>query len=94
MNCSESALDNLVELIQEDTQDCLGIVKTIKKDILIPANSEKRVPCRAKTGYIDQTLPVLFYPDENTKIIDWVRVTRNINISEKWDKSCITNNCS
>ena len=67
-NCSESALNNLVEIIQEDTQDCLGIVKTIKRDILIPANSEKSVPCRAKTGYIGQTLPVLFEPDENTKL--------------------------
>ena len=67
-NCSESALNNLVEMIQEDTQDCLGIVKTIKRDILIPANSEQSVPCRAKTGYIGQTLPVLFEPDENTKL--------------------------
>ena len=57
-----------MELIQEDTQDCLGVVKTIKRDILIPANSEKSVPCRAKTGYIEQTLPVLFEPDENTKL--------------------------
>ena len=61
-------MKNLVELIQEDTQDCLGVVKTMKRDILIPANGEKSVPCRAKTGYIEQTLPVLFEPDENTKL--------------------------
>ena len=29
-NCSDIALNNLVELIQEDTQDCLGIVKQSK----------------------------------------------------------------
>ncbi len=67
-NSSENARNNLVQMIQEGTQDCLGIVKTVKRDVLIPANSEKSVPCRAKTGYIGQTLRVLFEPDENTKL--------------------------
>ena len=35
---------------------------------MIPAKSERNVPCRARTGYIDQTLPVLFEPDENTQL--------------------------
>jgi hypothetical protein len=32
---------------------------------LIPAKSERNVPCRERTGYIDQTLPVLFEPERN-----------------------------
>ena len=48
VNCSESSVDNLVELIQEDKSDCLGVVKTAKMDTLIPVNNESSVPCRAK----------------------------------------------
>ena len=60
VNCSGSSVDDLVELIQEDTPDCLGVVKTIKRDLLIPTNSERSVPCGVKTGYIDRTLPGFF----------------------------------
>ena len=30
VNCSEISVDNLAEPIQEDTSDCLGVVKTVK----------------------------------------------------------------
>ena len=80
VNCSESSVDNLVELIQEDTPDCLGAVKTSKRDILIPANSERSVPCRVKTGYIDRTLPVLFEPDESTKL------STGLDLQKRWYK--------
>ena len=57
-------MDNLVELIQGDASDCLGVVKTVKMDTLIPANNESSVPCRVKTGDIDRTLPVLSERDD------------------------------
>ena len=88
-NCSDSALNNLVELIQEDTQDCLGIVKTIKRDILIPAKSERNVPCHARTGYIDQTLPVLFEPDENTQLSTGLELHETLTSVKKGTKTIL-----
>ena len=86
VNCSESSVDNLVELIQEDTPDCLGVVKTSKKNILIPAHSEKSVPCRVKTGYIDRTLPVLFEPDESTKLSTGLDLHKTLTSGKKGQK--------
>jgi hypothetical protein len=88
-NCSDSALNNLVELIQEDTQDCLGIEKTIKRDILIPVKSERNVPCLARTGYIDKTLPVLFEPDENTRLSTGLELHETLTSVKKGTKAIL-----
>ena len=89
VNCSDSSVDNLVELIQEDTPDCLGVVKTIKRDLLIPANSERSVPCRVKTGYIDRTLPVLFEPDESTKLSTGLDLHETLTSVKKGAKAVV-----
>ena len=40
----------------------------VKMDTLIPASNESSVPCRVKTGDIDNTLPVLSKRDESPKL--------------------------
>ncbi len=58
----------LIDLISANEPDDLCQVKSRKTDILIPNNRSIDVPCRANTGQINRTLPVLFEPIGNTEL--------------------------
>ncbi|CAB4011313.1 Retrovirus-related Pol poly from transposon [Paramuricea clavata] len=63
---------NVIELIVKEANtnepDDLYQVKCRKTDILIPKNQSIDVPCRANTGPINRTVPVLFEPIDNTEL--------------------------
>ena len=61
---SEEVLLKLVELIQATNSDKLCVVKSTKRDMVIPANRTVQVNCRANIGPVAEKTPVLFEPDE------------------------------
>ena len=61
---SEEVLLKLVELIHATNSDKLCVVKSTKRDMVIPANRTVQVNCRANIGPVAEKTPVLFEPDE------------------------------
>ena len=57
-------LDALVNFIQSSNSESICGIRTGKKDMIIPKNKTVYVTCRANTGPVEQTTPVLFEPDE------------------------------
>ena len=57
-------LNALVNFIQSSTPEPICGIRTGKKDIIIPKNKTVYVTCRANTGPVENTTPVLFEPDE------------------------------
>ena len=55
----------LVDLVNGITHSELCIVKTCKKDVVVPRGESVKVSCRVNTGPLDQPKPVLFEADEN-----------------------------
>ena len=56
--------EQLINIIQRNDGELFCQVKTSKRHITIPKKATKTVPCRANTGTIENTTPVLFEPDE------------------------------
>ncbi|CAB3983154.1 Transposon Ty3-G Gag-Pol poly [Paramuricea clavata] len=56
--------EQLINIIQRNDGELFCQVKTSKRHITIPKKATKTVPCRANTGTIENTRPVLFEPDE------------------------------
>ncbi|CAB3983474.1 Retrovirus-related Pol poly from transposon [Paramuricea clavata] len=56
--------EQLINIIQRNDEELFCQVKTSKRHITIPKKATKTVPCRANTGTIENTRPVLFEPDE------------------------------
>jgi len=54
----------LIDLITVNDPDDFCVVKSVKKDIVIPKSHTISVTCRANTGPINRDMPVLFEPDE------------------------------
>ena len=57
-------LDALVNFIRSSNSESICGIRTGKKDMIIPKNKTVYVTCRANTGPVEQTTPVLFEPDE------------------------------
>ena len=55
----------LVNFIQSCNQSDLCLIKTMKHDTIIPPRQSQSVTCRANTGPVERTTPVLFEPDES-----------------------------
>ena len=55
----------LVDLMNSVDHAELCLVKTCKKDVIIPRGQSVRVCCRVNTGPLSQPTPVLFEADEN-----------------------------
>ena len=55
----------LVNFIQSRNQRDLCLIKTMKHDTIIPPRQSQSVTCRANTGPVERTTPVLFEPDES-----------------------------
>lgn len=55
----------LVDLMNSVDHAELCLVKTCKKDVIIPRGQSVRVCCRVNTGSLSQPTPVLFEADEN-----------------------------
>ena len=53
---------SLFSFIQTPSPEQLCCVKTIKQDIVIPRKTTISVKCRANTGPVEKTTPVLFEP--------------------------------
>ena len=60
--CDATALVNLVNSANHDK-----LLKTCKKDVLIPRGQSVKVTCRVNTGPLDKPTPVLFEADENNQ---------------------------
>lgn len=58
----------LIDVINSNDPDSLCLVKTAKKDIVIPPLQTISVQCRANTGPISRPTPVIFEPEEPA---DW-----------------------
>ena len=66
-NLKEEHAKQLVNLIETNDSDFLCEIKSIKRDIVIPKGTTARVPCRANTGTVTTTMPVLIEPDEQSQ---------------------------
>ena len=66
-NLKEEHAKQLVNMIETNDSDFLCAVKSVKRDIVIPKGTTTRVPCRANTGSVTTTMPVLFEPDEQSQ---------------------------
>ena len=60
----KEVLHELINLMQAAKEDNLCTIKSPKRDITISANRTVQVSCRANTGPVGETTPVLFEPDE------------------------------
>lgn len=60
----ERQLEALINFFQAPSDDYLCTVRTSKRDIVIPRVQFVKVSCRANTGPVSTTMPVLFEPDE------------------------------
>ena len=67
-SCKGEKVQVLIDLISANDPDDLCQVKCRKTDIMIPKNQSIDVPCRANTGSINRTVPVLFEPIDNTEL--------------------------
>ena len=56
------ALVNFIREVSVGDEDKVCIVKSMKKDIVLPKNATTQVPCRANTGFIEGKTPVMFEP--------------------------------
>ena len=59
-------IKKLVQLIKVSEESELCTIKSLKGNICIPKLQTISVPCRANTGPIEKTSPVLFEPDEQS----------------------------
>ena len=59
--------EQLVNLVRKDDGELFCTVKTSKRHITIPKKTTKTIPCRANTGTVENTRPVLFEPDEKAE---------------------------
>ena len=66
-NLKEEHAKQLVNLIETNDSDFLCEIKSIKRDIVMPKGTTARVPCRANTGSVTTTMPVLIEPDEQSQ---------------------------
>ena len=55
----------LVDIVNGVNHDELCLVKTCKKDVVIPQGKSAKVSCSVNTGPLSQPTPVLFEADEN-----------------------------
>jgi hypothetical protein len=60
--CDATALVNLVNSANHDE---LCVVKTCKKDVVVPRGQSVKLSCRVNTSPLDKRTPVLFESDEN-----------------------------
>ena len=89
-SCKGEKVQALIDLISVNESDDLCQVKCRKTDILIPKNQSIDVPCRANTGPINRTVPVLFEPIDNTELPSGLLLLKSI----KGLKSIKQGNCS
>ena len=87
-SCKGEKVQVLIDLISANDPDDLCQAKCRKTDILIPKNQSIYVPCRANTGPINRTVPVLFEPIDNTEL------PSGLLLQEELYKSIKQGNCS
>ncbi len=85
--CKGENVQALIDLISVNEPDYFCEVKCRKGDILIPKNQSVNVPCRANTGPINHTIPVLFEPIDNTTLPSGLSLQEEL-------KSAKQGNCS
>ena len=57
-------IQSLINVIKENDPDNFCLVKTQKRNIVIPRSKTVDVPCRANTGPVNHKIPVLFQSSE------------------------------
>ena len=67
--------------------DELCLVKTCKKDVVIPQGKSVKVSCRVNTGSLDKPTPVLFEADENGQWPSGLQVSDTL-LTAMAGKSC------
>lgn len=67
--------------------DQLCLVKTCKKDVVIPQGKSVKVSCRVNTGPLDKPTPVLFEADENGQWPSGLQVSDTL-LTAMAGKSC------
>lgn len=87
-----------VNFIKSLNQEELCFVRTSKRDTIIPPKQNKRVTCRANTGPVGRSTPVLFEPDESRPWPNDLEVSETLLTVKKGKSSQvdidITNNTS
>ena len=68
----------LVNFIQNRNQSDLCLIKTMKHDTIIPPRQSQSVTCRANTGPVERTTPVLFEPDESNPWPSRLEITETL----------------
>ena len=82
--CNATALVDFVNAVNHDE---LCLVKTCKKDVVIPQGKSVKVSCRVNTGPLDKPTPVLFEADENGQWPSGLQVSDTL-LTAMAGKSC------
>ena len=77
----------LVNFIQSRNQSDLCLIKTMKHDTIIPPRQSQSVTCRANTGPVERTTPVLFEPDESNPWPSGLEITETLLTVKKGKSS-------
>ena len=73
------SVNALISMIQaSDTEDELCVIRTPKKNTVVPAGQTVKVACRANTGPIHERTPVLFEPDTSGQWPDGLDVSEGL----------------
>lgn len=80
--CKSENIQALVDLMVSNRSDDFCQVKSHKTDILIPKNESVNVPCRANTGPVNRTVPVLFEPNDITQLPSGLSVQEELKSVE------------
>ena len=79
----------LIAFITSDAGDSLCVVKTLKKDTVIPKGQTVNVTCHANTGPVERRSPVLFEPDEQPNWSSGLTVHESLTTVQREKSSSI-----
>ena len=79
----------LIAFITGDASDSLCVVKTSKKDTVIPKGQTVNVTCHGNTGPVERRSPVLFEPDEQPNWSSGLTVHESFTTVKRGNSSSI-----
>ena len=88
-NLKEEHAKQLVNQIETNDSDFLCEVKSVKRDIVIPKGTAARVPCRANTGSVTTTMPVLFELDEQSQWPSGLIIQETLTAIKRWKSTTL-----
>ena len=86
---TEEKAESFINIVRSADFDSTYKVKSIKKKVIIPKKSSKKIPCRVKTGPMHEGVPVAFMPSVNNELSDGLRLSETVILLNSGGKSQI-----